>query len=159
MILTGSHDLFCTHSTCFYALCLIAKTTKGVQQLKRLGWVSVCHSHEHKWPVLTNKNTKAIPPSKDRYIIQQKSLPEVVLSTESPDITAAQKRLMLKKSTSTMAGCIPEKITEGIVFDDIPDVMATSQLEYPRLRSNNVSPQQRPVSMISLGNVEGYVIV
>ncbi|XP_065904435.1 rapamycin-insensitive companion of mTOR-like isoform X3 [Dysidea avara] len=160
VVMATSNPVFSIRGTCFYTLCLIAKTTKGVQQLKQLGWVSVCHSHEHKWPVVTNKNIKMTTPplKKERSIVQQKSLPEVVLSEESPDIMAMKRRAMLKKSSSTMASAIPQKITEGKVFEDVSDVMATSQRtkgEFPRSRANNMSPQQRPISMISLSSLEG----
>ena len=149
----------CTHRTCFYTLCLIAKTTKGVQQLKQLGWVSVCHSHEHKWPVVTNKNINKTTPSlnREKTIIQQKSLPEVVV--ETADVMAVKRRAMLKKSTSTIASAIPEKITEGEVFHDVMSTSQPSKGEFPRSRASNVSSQQRPLSMISLTSSEGYVIL
>ena len=37
--------------TCFYALCLISKTMQGANVLLELGWTSVQHSPEDKWPL------------------------------------------------------------------------------------------------------------
>ena len=39
------------YSTCFYALCLISKTIQGANVLLELGWTSVQHSPEEKWPL------------------------------------------------------------------------------------------------------------
>ena len=39
------------HRTCFYALCLISKTIQGANVLLELGWTSVQHSPEEKWPL------------------------------------------------------------------------------------------------------------
>ena len=37
--------------TCYYSICLIAKTPAGSDWLYRLGWVSVRHGNETKWPL------------------------------------------------------------------------------------------------------------
>ena len=38
--------------TCFYAICLIAKTSSGSDTLSALGWVSVRHGNETRWPLV-----------------------------------------------------------------------------------------------------------
>ena len=45
--------------TCYYALCLIAKTLAGTEYLYKLGWVSVRHGNETKWP-LANESLRDI---------------------------------------------------------------------------------------------------
>ena len=37
--------------SCFYSICLLAKTPIGTEALYRLGWVSVRHGNESKWPL------------------------------------------------------------------------------------------------------------
>ena len=45
-----------THSTCFYALCLISRTSHGANVLLDLGWTSVRHTMEEKWPLIFEHN-------------------------------------------------------------------------------------------------------
>ena len=153
--------------TCYYALCLIAKTKRGVEQLKQLGWVSVCHSHEHKWPVV-NKSVTFTPYILRRNIVKEKapfqhqaSLPAVVLtSTDNAESSAAARRKALfKKSTSTMGAgkilhhqrIIEDKVSE-YVSEDQP-LQVGSLVEQPaKMRCTNSSSQQRPLSMMSLSN-------
>ena len=152
--------------TCFYALCLIAKTKRGVEQLKQLGWVSVCHSHEHKWPVV-NKRSSSSSSSKDDAVVRNKlpfhhqsSLPAVILTSTEDSTAAARRKALLKKYTSTMkvTGIVVhnQKITEDKVSEyndqeqhfhvgSIPD-------QPPKMRNGNPSPQQRPLSMLSFSS-------
>ena len=52
MALSLSHIyILAHHRTCFYALCLISKTIQGANVLLELGWTSVQHSPEEKWPL------------------------------------------------------------------------------------------------------------
>ena len=45
-----------TNRTCFYALCLIAKTPQGANTLLESNWTSVRHSLEEKWPLVFDPN-------------------------------------------------------------------------------------------------------
>ena len=163
------HDLI-TLRTCYYALCLISKTKKGVEQLRQQGWVSVCHSHEHKWPVVNKKaTTTSVTPSP--CILQrnnmkapfhhQASLPAVILTStdSSQDTAAARKKAMFKKSTSTMSSAggkmlLHQKIVEDQVSEHVSeDIQVIGVVEPPiKMRYANSSSQQRPLSMVSLGN-------
>ena len=165
--------------TCFYALCLVAKTKRGVEELKQLGWVSVCHSHEHKWPVVNKKGSstpsttlqrntstttststtlQSVNARDSRCAVQhQSSLPTIVLtSTDCPEVAAARRRALLKKCTSTMGTAHHQKILEDKVSDFVSDsrnshIANSSPMEQaPKMRSGNVSSQKRPVSMMSL---------
>ena len=173
-VLLWSCDLLCDHviflslfRTCFYALCLIAKTKRGVEQLKQLGWVSVCHSHEHKWPVVNKRTSSTSTPQ--RNVVRDKtpfhhqsSLPAVILtSTDTPEATAAARRkALLKKYTSTMkvTGKVVhnQKITEDKVseYSDQEKHLHIGSLpdQPPIMRNGNPSPQQRPLSMMSFSS-------
>lgn len=155
--------------TCFYALCLIAKTKRGVEQLKQLGWVSVCHSHEHKWPVVHRKNYSNDVISQ-RSIIRERSpvqhqvsLPAVVLTSDTSDLSTARRRALLKKATSTMSGAtvnalhhqkiIEDKVSEHVSEDYHVQAANSSVMDHPpKMRGSNTSSQQRPVSMMSLSS-------
>ena len=49
-------SLLYTYRTCFYALCLIAKTPQGANTLLESNWTSVRHSLEEKWPLVFDPN-------------------------------------------------------------------------------------------------------
>lgn len=139
-----------------------------MEQLRQLGWVSVCHSHEHKWPVV-NKNTISTPYVPKRNIVKEKvpfqhqaSLPAVVLtSTDNAELLAATRRkAFFKKSTSTMGAgkilhhqkIVEDKVTE-FVRGEQPPLQVGSLVEQPtKMRYTNSSSQQRPLSMMSLSN-------
>ena len=53
---THIHTYSHTHRTCFYALCLISKTTQGASLLLEEGWTTVQHSAEEKWPLIFEHN-------------------------------------------------------------------------------------------------------
>ena len=138
-----------------------------MEQLKQLGWVSVCHSHEHKWPVV-NKNTTSTPSTLRRNIVKEKtpfqhqsSLPAVVLtSTDNAELStaAARRKALFKKSTSTMGSgkilhqrIIEDKVSEFV--SEEPPLQVGSLVEQPaKMRHTNLSSQQRPLSMMSLNN-------
>jgi hypothetical protein len=46
--------------TCFYSLCLISKTPQGADSLLSMGWTSVRHSREEKWPLRFEETVKEI---------------------------------------------------------------------------------------------------
>ena len=155
--------------TCYYALCLIAKTKRGVEQLKQLGWVSVCHSHEHKWPVVnkrtsstssTSSSSRADTLVRGKVPFQhQSSLPAVVLtSTDTPECAAARRKALLKKYTNTMkvTGNVVhnQKITEGKVseYSDQEFHVGSAPDQPPKMRNGNASSQQRPISMLSFSS-------
>ena len=138
--------------------------------MKQLGWVSVCHSHEHKWPVV-NKNATSNSPCILRHNIvkekapfqHQASLPAVILtSTDNLELSAAVRRkAMFKKSTSTMgAGKIlhhqritEDEVSEYVSEEQLPPLQVASLVEQPpKMRCANASSQQRPLSMMSLSN-------
>jgi len=164
-----------TTRTCYYALCLVAKTKKGVEQLKQLGWVSVCHSHEHKWPVVNKKGSNSSTTlqcntstalqsvvareSRKSVVQHQASLPAIVLTStnsSSPELMAARRRALLKKCTSTMGTAHHQKIIEDKVSEFTSDsrnshIANSAPMEQvPKMRSG--SSQQRPISMMSLSN-------
>ena len=141
-----------------------------MEQLKQLGWVSVCHSHEHKWPVV-NKNPISTPNTPQRNIVKgktpfqhQASLPAVVLTTDNAELSAAARRKALfKKSTSTMGSgkilhhqrIVEDKVTEFVSDETQPPLQVGSLIEQPTKttkRYTNSSSQQRPLSMMSLNN-------
>lgn len=142
--------------------------------MKQLGWVGVCHSHEHKWPVVNKKGSNTtsttlqhnIPTTLESVNVRdskctvqhQSSLPAIVLTSDSSEMVAARRRALLKKCTSTMATAHHQKILEDKVSEFVSDsrnshIANFSPMEQaPKMRSGNLSSQQRPVSMMSLSN-------
>ena len=53
---THTHTHTQTHRTCFYALCLISRTSHGANVLLDEGWTSVRHTMEEKWPLVFEHN-------------------------------------------------------------------------------------------------------
>ena len=91
----------------------------------------------------------------------QASLPAVILTSidSSQDTAAARRKAMFKKSTSTMSGTggkmiHHQKIVEDKVSEHVSeDIQVIGTVEPPtKMRSAYPSSQQRPLSMMSLGN-------
>lgn len=145
-------------------MCLVAKTKRGVEELKELGWASVCHSHEHKWPVVINRkhvsNTNSSSSSSRSTmslcnvtnkppIYHQASLPAVVLT--STDGSLARRKPLLKKYVTMEESVIGQVIVEdqsSDVFEEdrCPQGAAISTSEQSAKRNGNVS--HRPLSLM-----------